>query len=86
MLRSTQRRSGRQIMVSTHSSDLLQDTGIGLDEVLLLQPEVEGSSVRPASAYDEVKELLAGGLSLAEVVMPRTSPRRVEQLALFGDS
>jgi len=84
MLRSTQSRSGRQILVSTHSSDLLQDTGIGLDEVLLLRPEAEGSSVSPAAARKEIRALLAGGLSLAEAVMPATRPNNVEQLALFG--
>jgi predicted ATPase len=84
MLRRTQSRSGRQILVSTHSGDLLQDSGIGLDEVLLLYPEAEGSSVRPAAARREVKALLAGGLSLAEAVMPTTRPKNVEQLALFG--
>lgn len=34
MLARVQRRSGRQILISTHSSDLLRDEGIGLDEVL----------------------------------------------------
>ena len=85
MLRSTQRRTGRQLLISTHSSELLQDTGIGLDEVLLVQPEEEGSSVQPASAFRDVRELLAGGLSLADAVVPKTRPERVEQLALFGD-
>jgi hypothetical protein len=38
MFARMQRRSGRQVMVSTHSTDLLRDEGIGLDEVLLLLP------------------------------------------------
>lgn len=80
-----QGRTGRQILISTHSTDLLRDDGIGLDEVLLLEPAPEGTSARPASSYSEIKALLQGGLSLAEAVIPRTRPQRVEQLTLFGD-
>jgi len=81
-----QRRAERQVFVSTHSSDLLRDEGIGLDEVLLLQPSENGTVVRPASTFDEIKQLLNGGLSLAEAVIPQTRPQHVEQLVLFKDS
>lgn len=80
-----QRRTGRQIFVSTHSSNLLQDEGIAQDEVLLLEPGAEGTSVRTASGDEEIKALLETGLNLAELVIPRTRPRRSEQLALFGE-
>ena len=80
-----QRRTGRQIILSTHSSDLLRDEGIGLDEVLLLTPGKEGTEVNPASSFVDIKELLEGGLTLPEVVMPRTKPDKAAQLSLFGD-
>lgn len=85
MFARIQRRSGRQVLISTYSTDLLRDEGIGIDEVLLLQPGAEGTSVHAASGFAEIKALLEGGLSLAEVVMPRTRPERAEQLTLFGD-
>lgn len=84
MFARIQRRSGRQILISTHSSDLLRDEGIGLDEVLLFQPG-EGTSVTPASSYEEIRDLLEGGSLLADAILPRTRPDRVEQLMLFGD-
>jgi len=80
-----QRRSGRQLLVSTHSTDLLRDDGIGLDEVLLLLPGTEGTAVRPAAAFAETKALLEGGVSLADAVMPRTRPIDAQQISLFGD-
>ncbi|MEO8481609.1 MAG: ATP-binding protein [Acidobacteriota bacterium] len=80
-----QRRSGRQILTSTHSSDLLRDDGIGLDEVLLLIPTPEGTKVRAANTFREVGHLLSGGSTLAEAVLPLTRPRQAEQLALFGE-
>jgi len=85
MFARIQRRTGRQIIVSTHSSDLLQDEGIGLDEVVLLQPGDEGTSLRLADGLPTVKSLVGGGISLAEAIMPQTRPDKVEQLALFGD-
>jgi hypothetical protein len=85
MFARMQRRTGRQIMTSTHSTDLLRDEGIGLDEVLLLTPGPEGTVVRPASHFRDVGDLLSGGSTLAEAVMPLTRPKNAEQLVLFGD-
>jgi len=85
MFARTQRRTGRQILVSTHSMDLLRDEGIGLDEVLLLEPGTEGTAVSPAGSIKEIRDLLQGGLNLAELVIPRTRPARAQQLTLFGD-
>lgn len=78
------RRSGRQILLSTHSPELLQDEGIGLDELLLLMPEEEGTSVRLASSFREVPELLAGGVTLPDAIIPRTRPKDAHQLSLFA--
>jgi hypothetical protein len=47
----------------------------------LLLPGSEGTDVRSAAGFAEIKELLAGGLSLAEAVLPRTGPRNIEQLS-----
>ncbi|MGH2904283.1 MAG: AAA family ATPase [Solirubrobacteraceae bacterium] len=83
MLARMQSRAGRQVLVSTHSPELLQDDGIGLHEVLLLLPEDEGTTVTPASSISEVSSLLDGGLSIADIVVPRTRPSRAEQLSFF---
>jgi predicted ATPase len=86
MFARVQRRTGRQIILSTHSPDLLRDEGIGLDEVLLLRPGSEGTEVTPADAFQEIRDLLQGGMTLADAVMPKTRPARADQLTLFGDS
>ncbi|HUT75531.1 MAG TPA: AAA family ATPase [Armatimonadota bacterium] len=80
MLAQIQRRVGRQVLLSTHSTDLLQDDGIGLDEVLLLLPSSEGTEVRPASHFREIRHLLDSGASMAHAVIPRTRPASAEQL------
>jgi len=80
-----QGRLGRQILMSTHSTDLLSDTGIGLDEVLLLQPRTGGTEVAPASTLRDARVLLEEGLPLSDAVMPHTRPEKADQLALFGE-
>lgn len=86
MLVRVQRRTGRQIFLSTHSPDLLRDEGLGLDEVLLLRPGSEGTEVTTAGSHKDIRELLEGGLSLADIVIPRTRPERAGQLSLFADA
>jgi hypothetical protein len=85
MFARIQRRTGRQIMLSTHSADLLRDEGIGLDEVFLLMPGKEGTEVSPASRFAEVKELLEGGVTLPEAIIPLTKPDKASQLSLFSE-
>lgn len=83
MFARIQRRAGRQIIASTHSSDLLRE-GVGMNEVVLLEPGEEGTIARIAGDLDEVKELLHGGMNLAEIVMPKTRPAFAQQLSFFG--
>ncbi len=84
MLARAQRQSGRQMLLTTQSPDLLRDPGIGVDEVFLLTPSAEGTNIRAAASIREVRALLDGGLSLGDIVMPKTRPAHTEQLALFG--
>jgi predicted ATPase len=80
MFAEMQAHSGRQVIVSTHSFDIFLDSGIGLDEVLILNPDVEGTRVASAAGIPEIQALLEGGANLAEAVTPRTQPPGVEQL------
>jgi predicted ATPase len=78
-----QRQKKRQILISTHSSDLLSDAGIGGEEVLLLTPSEEGTRVQLASSIAEIRDLLEGGLTVADAALPRTVPTDILQLDLF---
>jgi hypothetical protein len=85
MLSRIQTRGRRQVLLSTQSIELLRDPGIGLNEVFLLIPSVEGTEIKPAAAFEEIAALLEGGMSIGEAVMPRTRPQRAEQLSIFPD-
>jgi predicted ATPase len=84
MFARMQSRTQRQVMISTHSEDMLRDPGIGLDEVLLLEPGDGGTTVRSAKSIKEAPQLLADGLTLAEIVIPHTSPKKAAELSRFG--
>jgi predicted ATPase len=79
------KRKYRQILLSTHSSDLLRDEGIAADEVLLFKPSVEGSEVKAGADIAEIRSLLEAGLSAAEAVLPHTRPVNARQLTLFAE-
>jgi len=79
-----QRQRKRQIFVSTHSSEMLSQKSIGGEEVLILSPDKEGTVVQVASSIKEVKDLLDAGLSVADAIMPRTSPGNLDQLNMFA--
>ena len=85
LIARAQRGGGRQIIMSTHSADLLQDTGIGMDEVLLLIPANEGTKVHTAGWDLQIRRLLEAGLSMADAVIPYTRPENSDQLAMFAD-
>ena len=78
-----QRTSPKQVIISTHSFDLLAVRGIGADEVLVLTPSAEGTTVSPASQISEVYGLLQGGMGLADALQPSMTPKNIAQLDLF---
>jgi predicted ATPase len=77
--RSAKRR--RQIIISSHSEAMLGNPGIDGRGVIVLDPGSEGTEVRTLS--DMEKKGLEAGLSVAEVVLPKTRPQSVEQLGLW---
>ena len=71
----------RQIIVSTHSEEMLGDKGIGSEEVIRIEPSHEGSTLQLADEQD--KNMLKAGLTVADVILPKTTPN-AGQLTLFS--
>lgn len=79
-----QRARQRQVIVTSHSSELFSDRGIRPHEVALLRPHgSEGTQAYLASDKEEIRLLLEGGMTLAEAILPLTAPATVDQLGLF---
>lgn len=75
-----QKKNRRQVMISTHSADLLSDQGIAGEEILLMTPSPEGTQVCLASSVKEIKKLLNEGLTPAEAILPYTQAPEAHQL------
>ncbi|MEW6268899.1 MAG: AAA family ATPase [Thermodesulfobacteriota bacterium] len=82
MMWSATRKTRRQLFVSTHSAALLSDPAIAPEEVLLLRPTHEGTTVTLAAENDEIRALLQSGLPIGEAILPRVAPASPEQLLL----
>lgn len=77
------RKGGPQVILSTHSTDLLADEGLGLDEVVILRPGAEGTESTSANELDGVDDLLASGMNLSEILEPHTRPTGIDALPGF---
>ena len=78
-----QKRRRRQVLISTHSDDLLADPGIDGREVLMLIPAAEGTEVRVASDVEDIRVLLESGFTASEAILPRSNPIGANQLSLI---
>ena len=81
---SLQKGKNKQVLVSTHSYELVSDKGIGAEEVLILQLTKEGAKVFVGKDNIQIRKLLQEGASVAEAVLPITEPKDAQQLELFG--
>jgi predicted ATPase len=74
------RKEQRQLIISTHSEEMLRDEGIAPEEVLRLEPSADGTLLFPPDEAD--RQAMAAGLTAADVLVPRTAPENIRQLTL----
>ena len=67
------RSESRQVVMTTHSSDMLSDSGIDGREVLYIEPEKEGSVLKILSDDPTMREALEAGVMPGEIA-PFRSP------------
>jgi predicted ATPase len=80
-IQKNRKRKPRQVLISTHSSALLSNKGIDGRSILLLEPAKEGSKIRSVNTAEEAS--LESGLSVSEVMLPKTNPKLANQLSLW---
>jgi predicted ATPase len=74
------RAAPRQIIISTHSSEMLSDPGIAAEEVLLLKPGPTGTQLVAPDEAD--RRAMRAGLTAADALIPQTAPEKIEQILL----
>jgi predicted ATPase len=85
MLARLARRSGRQLLLTTHSLDLLCGEGVSTHEVLIFSPAEEGTAVRPAFDLKEVADLLDRGALAEPSAAEEEAVAERRQMGLFGE-
>jgi len=80
------RKNKRQMLISTHSYELLSDKGIAPEETIVLKPDREGTIAYLASHDSATIEMIKSGMSIAEAVLPLTAPADSMQLSLQFDA
>ncbi len=70
----------RQVIITTHSYDMLSNPGISPDEVILLENTPEGTSAKKVTDIDDILPIIRAGLSIADAVLPYTKPIKIEEI------
>ena len=74
------KKGAKQVLITTHSYDMLSSDGIGPQEVLVLQNTPEGTLINRVDELDKVKAMIDSGFSIAEATIPFTAPERIQEM------
>jgi predicted ATPase len=80
-----QRQRRRQVIVSTHSVELLSDQGIAAEEVILLDTSGEATKAVNLREVTDSYDLVKSGFPISEAVLPKTVPSQIDLLAEVDD-
>ena len=80
ILSRVRRAGGPQVLLTTHSNEVLEDAGLGKDEVVILKPGEEGTEAHTVESVPRIQALLESGQSLADILSPLTEPDAVQEL------
>ena len=83
MMLHMRKRTPRQLLLSTHSTDLLRNENITADEMLLFTPSPKGTHIAVGADMAEFQQLIAAGLTVAEATISQTRPDDSLQLPLL---
>ncbi len=75
----------RQVIISSHSYDLIDTDTIDLDEIVILEPGKEGTIIEKASKSETARAKIEAGYTPADAVIPKVTPKGIleGQLSLF---
>ena len=75
-----QRNKKRQVIITTHSYEILSNPGIRAEELVTLRPSAEGTVVENGCEDKVVTAMLDAGLSAADAAMAETKVANVDDL------
>lgn len=69
----------RQVIISSHSFDILNTDTISPDEIAVLNPVGESTDIKLAANIEEVKTMIDAGFTPADAVIPYVAPKGILQ-------
>ena len=78
---SAQRESKSQVILTTHSPEMLGEEGIDPGEVVLLQPGPDGTIATTADLNDQVNKVVKMGLPIRDAIIPLSQPKDSHRVA-----
>lgn len=75
-----QRKKKRQVIITTHSYEILSDEGIDADELIVLKPSSEGTAVLNGKDDENIRAILSSGLTAADATMGMTAPEKTDEI------
>ena len=75
-----QRSKKRQVVVTTHSYEILSNQGIRPDELIILRPTPEGTIAQNVQQDGVASAMLDAGLSAADVAMAETKAQNISDI------
>lgn len=71
----------RQVILTTHSYDILSNEGISGEEVLMLINTAEGTKIINITDNEEIKKVIDAGFTVADAVIPLSAPQEISGLS-----
>ena len=78
-----QQNTGRQVLISTHNPELLADSNVNGQEVLLLKPILEGSEAFIVTEVSDAFLTLERDAVEEQLMINKTRTENLDQLNLF---
>lgn len=75
-----QRNKKRQVIITTHSYEILSNKGIRAEELVILRPSLEGTIAENALEDKAVSAMLEAGLSAADAAMAETRADNIDDI------
>lgn len=74
------KKGAKQVLITTHSYDMLSDDGIGTNEVLILENTKEGTKISKVNEIQAIEAVFKAGFSIAEAAIPHTAPPKIKDM------
>lgn len=75
-----QRGKARQVIMTTHSYEILSNNGISSQEIVVLEPGSEGTKAYMGAQNEDIMRLLNAGFTVAEAVNSVTEPKQINRI------